>query len=1194
MGKINYRAIFDHNQDEWKALTREPQKYEALLAGHYSDSNHFVYELLQNAEDENASRVVIEYYEDRLVFYHNGDPFDEADVRGVSSMLMGTKDKNDGQTIGHFGMGFKSVFKYTHEPRIYSNNESFAITNYLLPVELKDGWNYLKEKRDISCKLANGRENRPFWTENNLTKIVIPFTKRQNDGSIAKISGRDVVQKLESLNGEILLFLSTIRELYWIDTTSDRYALITLNEDPNDKALVTCKIEDSKNNGKEQISKYLKFKKYFQKDISDFVNGIEKKRKITVNVGIAYKLNVRANNINAVENNTINVYFPTKDETCLPFLVHGSFETAVSREKLMEPSHFNDDLYDKLGELICDSMDEIKKRNLITQNFIRNILIPSFGEERIDDLRDRVSNVFRQGELLPDINNQYFGIDDISIAIPFGMAEFNDTKLFCNTFADNLTFISMSDEKGFGFNDYFVWLRDDLGVNVFTLDDWAEQLKQLKTHGTIHSGMKEYDELFKFYSFVSDYRENSYRGTGSYIYRGTYSRAGAYENSVQGSLADAWKDFRKAPIILNQENKLVAAYDDQDNEQVYLGSSSNYKQVLGSAIVNFDIAKKFKSLLEEGFGINEFNNFQYVKEKVIAKYIRVESTINFEHEEDEDIDKEYYEDIKQILQLMDEGISANKLSDMLKNAYVIRTLNTDGDTRYCTPGGSYVAKSIEDLDLRIYFAGLDEYFCFVDEDYFKEHGISLDKIKLLGVKNRVISEGPVYHEGYGGADKTWKALGNYKPRISIDYWDENMAYIANHPEEKLSREKSRIMLNMLLANYDKFAGRVRYNKTSTYVEDEISSFLRWHVRDGEWIYDKNNELCRIEKISRFDLNDDIYGFRGYTKEAYQTLGFVQKEQDAAADAYDALDSLGDREQKMIIQQWARRNGFELTKIEDVENEDGDNDTFDPNAFVSDEFPYRKVKNPESLLQHVRETFFCADPTKYMPVWRQIRVSKSKNTHKQYVFGMYTNSDGARICQMCKQPTQTPEAIEIANFGIEMDQLHLCLCANCAAKYKILKANNKEAFKKNIKKSICSVSLDYEYDEEEYEISLTEDDNLYFNQTHLAELQEIFALLDKYGVPNEKQNSEENEPKDYETDDSGNKELNQADFKNPSTLDDDAIHNGSFISYKKPFTSDCYDITVQADKNPSHSIFLGKKVGDTVVLEGEKYEIIAII
>lgn len=51
MGKIDYRKIYEINKDEWKALPREPQKYEAPLAGHYSNSNHFVYELLQNAEE---------------------------------------------------------------------------------------------------------------------------------------------------------------------------------------------------------------------------------------------------------------------------------------------------------------------------------------------------------------------------------------------------------------------------------------------------------------------------------------------------------------------------------------------------------------------------------------------------------------------------------------------------------------------------------------------------------------------------------------------------------------------------------------------------------------------------------------------------------------------------------------------------------------------------------------------------------------------------------------------------------------------------------------------------------------------------------------------------------------------------------------------------------------------------------------
>ena len=214
MGKIDYRKMYEVNKDEWKALTREPQKYEALLAGHYSDSNHFVYELLQNAEDAGAAIVVIEYHEDKLIFYHDGKPFDEGDVKGVSSMLMGTKDKNDASTIGKFGMGFKSVFKYTCQPEVYSDDEAFRIENYLLPVEMPEAWDYQTEKQKLFYETADGGRFTPFISAAHLTKFVIPFAKKKNDGSLVRVQGNEVLTKLEGMTGEILLFLTHIKLLY--------------------------------------------------------------------------------------------------------------------------------------------------------------------------------------------------------------------------------------------------------------------------------------------------------------------------------------------------------------------------------------------------------------------------------------------------------------------------------------------------------------------------------------------------------------------------------------------------------------------------------------------------------------------------------------------------------------------------------------------------------------------------------------------------------------------------------------------------------------------------------------------------------------------------------------------------------------------------------------------------------------------
>ena len=209
MAKIDYRSIYEKNKHDWYAMTEEPQKYEALLAGHYSDCNHFVYELLQNAEDERATKVVIEYRKDYLAFYHDGDPFDEADVKGVSSMLMGTKNRDDAQTIGRFGMGFKSVFKYTSEPEIYSDDDAFCIKNFLLPEAIDDTvWDSEKMKQSLSFPDVENAKYIPFAKSEHLTCIAIPFEKKNERGEKVAVDGSDVLQKLNALNGEILLFLS--------------------------------------------------------------------------------------------------------------------------------------------------------------------------------------------------------------------------------------------------------------------------------------------------------------------------------------------------------------------------------------------------------------------------------------------------------------------------------------------------------------------------------------------------------------------------------------------------------------------------------------------------------------------------------------------------------------------------------------------------------------------------------------------------------------------------------------------------------------------------------------------------------------------------------------------------------------------------------------------------------------------------
>nr|MCR5421834.1 hypothetical protein [Lachnospiraceae bacterium] len=827
MGKIDYKAIYDKNKHGWFDMTEDPQKYEALLAGHYSDSNHFVYELLQNAEDEKASKVVIEYYDDKLVFYHNGEPFDEADVRGVSSMLMGTKDRDDAQTIGRFGMGFKSVFKYTYQPEIYSDDEAFKITRYLLPVENGESWNYKAEKDNIKCKIGDGRAFYPFKNEDHLTKIVIPFFKYGRDGKLEAVPGDDVFDKLDELDGQILLFLTSIRTLYWVNRENNQFARISLSQDEKDENLITCRIEGSKYDGKEDITRYLKFKRVFNhKDMNN------------AEVSVAYRLNSRADNINEVEKSPVWVYFPTRDDTDLPFLIHGSFETAVSREKLMTPSAFNADLFDELGNLIADSLMSLANRKLITQAFLRKIIMAAFKDEfengTIPGIQHKITKVIKDKGLLPDRDGNYKKPEELKLPIPFKIAEFADKPPFDNLLGKVGDFVAFNNEKESNFNDYYTWLTADLGIKIYRLSELADALFELSGF-KIPEKSAALNTLKDFYDFLSDNRKSLYE-TGL-----TFSRSGAYESEIRKDIAVAWEKLKIAPIILNRLNKLVPAWDGE-KQAIYLGSSSEYKSVMQSALVHVGISQQYKTLLAEGFEISDFNNFQYVKEKVIQKYIDIGDTIGFDN--GEDFTKEYIEDLNQIFALVDQMGDIESIRDMLDGAYIIKTKPTedaesDSAGEFATPDSCYVPVSDEGIDLDIYYhpTPIAEGFSYeqlenesiwqdpkynaIDKDYYENNGIPISKLAKLGLITTPVREGLRNMDGTG--DGYWVALGEYCPNIRIESLDYNLNFIERYPEHELAKKKSVEVYKLVTSISGKLRGKKRFRQRNPYTGNDENS-----------------------------------------------------------------------------------------------------------------------------------------------------------------------------------------------------------------------------------------------------------------------------------------------------------------------------------------------------------------------------------
>ena len=521
--------------------------------------------------------------------------------------------------------------------------------------------------------------------------------------------------------------------------------------------------------------------------------------------------------------------------------------------------------------------------------------------------------------------------------------------------------------------------------------------------------------------------------------------------------------------------------------------------------------------MEDGFEITEFDNFQYIKEKIIKKYINIGSEIEFEDGDNFEI--EYIEDIQQIISHMEETHNVREMQELLEGAYIIKIKKDSDVATFAKPGEVHTDISEDGIDLDIYYATIpykeemiryedddEEYWDYeysgfdydaVDKDFYLQHGISIKQLDLFGLITSPIEEGNRRQEGVG--DGYWVAMGEYCPQMEINGITDNLEYIERHFDEELARQKSAEIFKLLLLSTRKLRGKVRYRKNSPYEKEGKARCLNSLSSVYDWIYCKDGKMSSPSKMSKYDLDTSVYGELHSSKEKYEVLGFIETSEDNKADAFELVDALDKRDKKLLLKQLARELGMQVGEATEETYDEDDEAVFDPENWVSSEFPIHKVRNKDSLVQHVREQFFCADPVKYMPVLRRIRVSKSTRMMRSYVIGMYTNESNDHICQICKEPAQFVEVVEIANFGLELPQMHLCLCKNCASKYKSIRDNRKDDYKVKVHNAIISIDVD---NAEEFEIGINADIAVTFTQTHLAEVQTLLMLIDEYGLPDD--------------------------------------------------------------------------------------------
>ena len=445
MSPSNYPAIHRENEDRYGTGVREYG--DKLLPHRYGDRTHFIYELLQNAEDALARRpgwtgprsVAFHIAPTELRVRHFGIPFDEEDVRSICGIGKSTKDPGLTE-IGRFGIGFKSVYAYTARPEVHSGPEDFAIEHYVLPVAAPG-------------VAARGADE---------TVFVLPLQKPEDADEI-----REAVRDLAP---RALLFLRGIKEIEW--RVEDGASGLYLREtDSTGDGVRRVKLVGEAEGHRETEASWL----VFARTLPGLPGGVER------HVEVAFRLGEGGRLEPVPERDTpLFAFFPTTLLTGLHFRVQGPFRTTLARDNVPVGDTWNEGLIGAATAVLTGALRWLRDERLMDAAALRCLPL---GSDRFPDgsllapLREAASRALREEPLLPRFDGGFVAGRRARLASPRWVRDLFGPEQLAALFRGDGGAAWLTEEVPPGRADALSRiLQDEIGVRTLRLDGVLRRL----------------------------------------------------------------------------------------------------------------------------------------------------------------------------------------------------------------------------------------------------------------------------------------------------------------------------------------------------------------------------------------------------------------------------------------------------------------------------------------------------------------------------------------------------------------------------------------------------------------------------------------------------------------------------------------------------------------------------------------------
>lgn len=307
----------------------------------YAKDTHFIFELIQNAEDNDYDpnkKPTLQFklcqqqlngrFGPVLIVHNNEVGFQEQHVQALCRVGDSTKKKAQGY-IGEKGIGFKSVFRITKCPYIFSNGFRFCLPEH----DQETGLGYI---------VPQWMPELPARAAAKKTTIIIPLDKDEGDT-------QTVARALRDIAPETILFLDKLNAInVSVELPEDEHEVEVekhILADMGESRLVELTYPSQ--SGADEVlesTHYWVTEVEFQKPA-----GIDPEKRVGIEsrtVSVAIPLDSKPN----PGNGKLFAYLPVWEDTGLPFLINADFLLVSSREGLREDEAWNKWLRDCITE----------------------------------------------------------------------------------------------------------------------------------------------------------------------------------------------------------------------------------------------------------------------------------------------------------------------------------------------------------------------------------------------------------------------------------------------------------------------------------------------------------------------------------------------------------------------------------------------------------------------------------------------------------------------------------------------------------------------------------------------------------------------------------------------------------------------------------------------------------------------------